>query len=169
VYDYCQSRDLPVLTEASGRRDGPSRPVFFADVLKEFPRLKLIFAHLGYDRRFGEGADAEVIELAQQYEGVAADTSIKLIDVAEGKVSAAEFAGHLRRIGTDRVLYASNFPYVEFLDFSMERAAAAGGEHPQTTGARLSLETFLSLPLTDAERERIAGMNFRRITGLKAP
>jgi hypothetical protein len=165
VYAYCHERDLPILTATSGHPSGNGRPANFAEVLKEFPRLKLIFSHLGYDFRFGQGADAEAVELAGQYENVCADLSIKLIDVASGKVTPEDFVGHLRRFGTDRLMYGSNFPYVEFLDYPMEQASGSDAQ-PQTTGVRASLETFLALPLSDGEREQIASKNFRRITEL---
>ena len=116
VYEYCQSKDIPIFTQADGH-GVPGHPQFFAEVLKEFPRLKLIFAHLGMDPNFGKGADAVVVELAGKYENVYTDASQRLLDVGggqTGKISAEDLVAHLRRIGIDRVLYGTNYPTIEY-------------------------------------------------------
>ncbi|MFB4303883.1 amidohydrolase family protein [Actinomadura sp. NTSP31] len=161
VYDYCAAEGVPILTQAAGFM--PGRPRHYAKALADFPSLKLIFAHLGHDRTFGKGADAEVLELAKTYSGVHTDVSLRLIEVAEGHVSADDMAAHLRAIGTDRVLFGSNWVISEYLWFR-----SRPGVTPQTSHDRLDreLEVLRSLPLSDDELANVAGRNFRRITGL---
>ncbi|MEW2353416.1 amidohydrolase family protein [Spirillospora sp. NPDC029432] len=161
VFDYCASAGVPILTQAAGFM--PGRPRHYAKALGDFPELKLIFAHLGHDRTFGQGADAEVVELANTFPGVHTDVSLRLIEVAEGHVSPEDMAAHLRAIGTDRILFGSNWVISEYLWFR-----ARPGVIPETSHERLDaeLEVLRTLPLTDDERADLAARNFRRITGL---
>jgi len=161
VLELCSRAGIPVLTQAAGFMAG--RPARWADALADFPDLKLVFAHLGHDRTFGEGADADVLELARKYEGVHTDVSLRLIEVAEGHVSAEEMVAHLRAIGTDRVLFGSNWVISEYLWFR-----SRPGVTPETSHDRLDaeLEVLRTLPLTDDELAGLAAGNFRRLTGV---
>jgi predicted TIM-barrel fold metal-dependent hydrolase len=161
VFDYCASAGVPMLTQAAGFM--PGRPRHYAKALEEFPKLKLIFAHFGHDRQFGQGADAEVVELAQTYPGVHTDVSLRLIEVVDGHMSADDLVAHLRAIGTDRVLFGSNWIISEYLWMR-----GRPGIIPETSHDRLDreLEVLKTLPLTDDERADLAERNFRRLTGL---
>jgi predicted TIM-barrel fold metal-dependent hydrolase len=160
VYDYCAGRGIPILSESSGRPGAPGRPANFAAALRAFPRLLLVFAHLGHDPRFGEGADLEVVELAREFEGVHTDLSLRLPEMLRGACTPEQFAAHLRRIGTGRVLYGTNFGFVDTTNADPEHRSEAG---PQTTWARRTLQAFLELPLSTAEREAIAASNFEQL------
>ncbi|NKY43646.1 amidohydrolase family protein [Nocardia cerradoensis] len=161
VFDYCASEGIPILTQASGFMAG--HPRNYTKALQEFPNLQLIFAHLGHNRQFGQGADAEVLELARAFPGVHTDVSLRLIEVADGHIEPEELVAHLRAIGTDRVLFGSNWVISEYLWFR-----ARPGIVPQSSHERLDreLEVLMTLPLTDDERVNIAAGNFRRLTGL---
>jgi predicted TIM-barrel fold metal-dependent hydrolase len=163
VYDYCASAGIPILTQAAGFM--PGSPRHYAKALADFPQLKLIFAHLGHDRQFGHGSDAEVVELAKAYPGVHTDVSLRLIEVADGHVSPEEMVVHLRAIGTDRVLFGSNWVISEYLWLR-----ARPGVTPATSHDRLDreIEVLKALPLTDDERADLAARNFRRLTGLSS-
>ncbi|MHA3021735.1 amidohydrolase family protein [Mycobacterium sp. BMJ-28] len=163
VYDYCASARVPILTQAAGFM--PGRPRNYAKALDDFPELQLVFAHLGHDRSFGQGADGEVLELARTYPGVHTDVSLRLIEVIDGHVSPERMVDHLRAIGTDRVFFGSNWIISEYLWIR-----ARAGALPITSHDRLDreLEVLKTLPLTDDERADIASRNFRRITGLAA-
>jgi predicted TIM-barrel fold metal-dependent hydrolase len=163
VYDHCASAGVPILTQAAGFM--PGHPRYYAKALDDFPKLKLIFAHLGHDRQFGRGADAEVAELARTYPGVHTDVSLRLIEVADGHVSGDDMAAHLRAIGTDRVLFGSNWVISEYLWMRTRP-----GVTPETSHDRLDreLEVLQTLPLTDDERADLAARNFRRLTGLSS-
>jgi predicted TIM-barrel fold metal-dependent hydrolase len=158
VYDWCQSRGVPLLSEAAGRPGAPGRPAYFAEALAEFPKLKLIFAHLGHDPVFGAGADLEVADLAQRYEGVHSDVSLRFIEVAHGEVSPEAMTEHLRRIGTHKVLYGSNYSFVEHMHPSV-------GDAARFSATKDNLAVLFSLPLTDDERRGIASENFKRLVG----
>ena len=160
VYDYLSSEQIPMLSEASGRPGAPGNPAYFAPALAAFPALKLIFAHLGHNPEFGQGADATVADLANQYAGVHTDLSLRLPDVVRGAVTEDEFVAHLRRIGTDRVLYGTNFGFVDTTNLDPDHRPEDG---PQTTWAKRTLEAFLALPLTDSEREAISAGNWKRL------
>ncbi len=162
VYDYCQSNDIPVLSQSAGRPGTPARPAYFTAALDAFPRLKLIFAHMGHNPEFGVGADAEVVDLANRFDNVFTDVSLRFPEVTNGHVSPEEMVAHLRRIGTERVLYGSNFTFVEVLSPDPETAGP-----PQFTRSKQCIEVLKTLPLTQDEREGIASKNFRRVTGLR--
>ena len=160
VYDYCASRAIPILSESSGRPGAPGRPANFAAALRAFPKLVLIFAHLGHHPVFGEGADLEVAELAREFSGVHTDLSLRLPEMLRGACTPERFAAHLRRIGTERVLYGTNFGFVDTTNAAPGPNREPG---PQTSWARRTLEAFLELPLSTSEREAIAATNFERV------
>jgi uncharacterized protein len=114
----------------------PSR---FEAVVSSYPRLKLVLAHLGM------GAEQDTIRLANKYPNVFTDTSLRLHDVGKpGGWSPAEAADMFRRIGVDRVLFASNYPFVSQADY---------------------VDVMERLPLNDDERRRIGSQNFDRVYG----
>jgi predicted TIM-barrel fold metal-dependent hydrolase len=158
VYDWCQSHGVPILSEASGRPGAPGRPALFAEALAEFPRLKLVFAHLGHDPQFGTGADLEVADLAQRFEGVHSDVSLRFIEVAHGEVTPDAMVRHLRAIGTHKVLYGSNYSFLEHMHPSR-------GNGERFTATKDNLRVLHTLPLTDDERRGIASENFKRLVG----
>jgi predicted TIM-barrel fold metal-dependent hydrolase len=160
VYDYVQAHGVPLLSEASGRPGAPGRPARFAKALREFPRLKLVFAHLGHDPVFGQGADLEVAELAQNYGGVFTDLSLRLPEMLNGAFSAADMVAHLRRIGTDRVLFGTNFGFVDTVNPDPQHRPEEG---PQVTWAERTLQAFVDLPLGPEEAEAIASGNWYRL------
>ncbi len=160
VYDALQARRIPLLSEASGRPGSPSRPGRFGAALREFPGLQLVFAHLGHDPVFGEGADQEVVELAQRHEGVFTDLSLRLPEMLNGACSPADMAAHLRRIGTDRVLFGTNYGFVDSINEDPAHKADGG---PQQTWAKRTLRAFLDLPLEEDEVRAIAAGNWRRL------
>ncbi|GAA3383391.1 amidohydrolase family protein [Cryptosporangium minutisporangium] len=161
VLDYCASAGVPILTQAAGFMAG--RPGRWAKPLADFPTLKLIFAHLGHDRTFGQGADAEVLELVRAYPNVHTDVSLRLIEVAEGHVSAEDMVAHLRKLGSDRVLFGSNWVISEYLWMRSRPGVAHPGSHDRLDR---EIEVLKTLPLTDDERTALAAGNFRRLTGL---
>lgn len=114
-------------------------PNRFEEVVKNYPRLKLVLAHLGM------GAEQDTIRLANKYPNVFTDTSLRLHEVGKpGGWSLKETAEMFRRIGVDRVLFASNYPFVSQSDY---------------------VEVMEKLPLTDDERRQIGFMNFDRVYG----
>jgi predicted TIM-barrel fold metal-dependent hydrolase len=160
VYETLQARRIPLLSESSGRPGAPGRPARFDTALREFPRLKLVLAHLGHDPIFGEGADQEVVELAQNHEGVYTDVSLRLPEMINGACSPADMAGHLRRIGTDRVLFGTNYGFVDSINEDPDHKPDGG---PQRTWAERTLRAFLDLPLDEGEAQAVAAGNWDRL------
>lgn len=162
LYDFLQSREIPIQMVTAEWAPGLNRPAHCAEALAEFPKLRMIFSHIGHGREFGKGTDAEFLELTRKYPNVCGDLSLRLPEVAEGHLPPEAMVAHLRRIGTDRILYGSNFPLNEVLHPDMP---PSGGEY-QLTQTLKGLEALATLPLTEDERADIAGRNFRRWVGL---
>ena len=160
LYQWCAEQRVPLLSQASGHV--PCRPASFAEALRVFPDLRLVFSHLGHDSVFGKGADAEVVELAREFAGVHTDLSLRLPEMLQGACTPDEFVEHVRRIGVDRVLYGTNYGFVDTTNSDKDHKSTDG---PQTTWARRNLEAFGALPFTESERALVASENFRRVTG----
>jgi predicted TIM-barrel fold metal-dependent hydrolase len=160
VYDLLRSRQIPLLSEASGRPGAPGRPARFEAALREFPGLKLVLAHLGHDPVFGEGADREVVELARSHEGVHTDLSLRLPEMLTGACSPAAMAAHLRQIGVDRVLFGTNYGFVDSINDDPAHKPEAG---PQQSWAKRTLQAFLDLPLSADEAGAIGSGNWERL------
>ena len=104
-------------------------------MVRSYPRLKLVLAHLGM------GAEQDTIRLANKYPNVYTDTSLRLHEVGQpGGWSPKETAEMFRRIGVDRVLFASNYPFVSQADY---------------------VDVMEKMPLSEDERRRIGAQNLR--------
>jgi predicted TIM-barrel fold metal-dependent hydrolase len=144
IYDLCCDAGLVVLSHSGpGHRGGASAtPAEFAPVLRQWPRLRLVLAHLG-------GASwPETAELADSFPQVVFDLS-EIIEWAgaPNAPSAAELAGLIRHVGADRVMLGSDFPWYD----------------PARTADRVA-----GLPgLGPAERAAILGGTATRFFGLE--
>lgn len=132
IYEAAQGR-LPVLFHIGDNRYDYSSPERLKNVVKRFPRLTVIGAHLVGWSMWDRGA--ELFEGS----GVYADCSSSLY--AMSPEHAAEL---IRKIGTDRVMWGTDYPM---------------------WSAKDELERFAKLPLTDEERENILGKNALRLLG----
>ncbi len=132
IYEAAQGR-LPVLFHIGDNRYDYSSPERLMNVVKRFPRLTVIGAHLVGWSMWDRGA--ELFEGS----GVYADCSSSLY--AMSSEHAAEL---IRKIGTDRVMWGTDYPM---------------------WSAKDELERFAKLPLTDEERENILGKNALRLLG----
>jgi uncharacterized protein len=145
IYDLCCDAGLVVLSHSGpGHRGGASAmPAEFAPVLRQWPRLRLVLAHLG-------GASwTETAELADSFPQVVFDLS-EIIEWAgaSNAPSAADLAGLIRHVGADRVMLGSDFPWYD----------------PARTADRVA-----GLPgLGPAERAAILGGTATRFFGLEA-
>ena len=143
TFETCAELNVPVVAHA-----GPSRgsvqfgePAAFAGVLQRFPGLKLVLAHLG------GGAWSQVERFARDFPNAYFDCSeILHWTGANGAPTPNRLARLIRDIGTQRVLFGSDFPWYE-LDASIELLD------------RLPL-------LTDEEKAAIAGLNAARLLGI---
>jgi predicted TIM-barrel fold metal-dependent hydrolase len=164
LYEYCVAEEFPVLSETGGHSPY-CRPAGFAGALRRFPQLRLVFAHCGHDRRLGGPLDEEVLQLAAAYDGVHGDTSLRLHEVADGTLEPEDMVAFLRRIGTDRVMFGTNYVFCDLLPEGPGHRPAPEHVDPRFTQAWKSVEVLKMLPLRDEEREALAAGNFRRLTG----
>lgn len=168
LYEHCVAEGIPVLTETGGHSPH-CRPAGFAGALRRFPTLQLVFAHCGHDRTFGGPLDQEFLDLAAQYEHVYGDTSLRLHEVADGTLPPEELVAFLRRVGTDRVMFGTNYVFCDLLPQRPEHRPAPEHVDSRFTQAWKSVEVLKTLPLTDDERTALAAGNFKRLTGFAVP
>jgi predicted TIM-barrel fold metal-dependent hydrolase len=143
IYETCVELGLTVLSH-SGQTRGSSPaadPFAFAPVMERFPDLHLLLAHLG-------GASwRQVAPFAAAYPAVSFDLcEIIAWTGAPGAPSADELGRLIRGIGSERVLFGTDFPWYE-LDRTVDQ--------------------LMALPhLSDEERRGILGENAIRRMGL---
>ena len=133
IYELAEENGLPILFHIGDPRQDYSAPERLLKVVEKFPKLKAIGAHLCGWTMWDRG-----VELLE-HSGVYADCSSTLYAIEPEH--AAEL---IRRIGTDRVLWGTDYPM---------------------WGAKEELERFSRLPLTEQERENILGLNLLRLLG----
>jgi predicted TIM-barrel fold metal-dependent hydrolase len=143
VVAACVAHDLPLLSQSGsgglppvGPRGPFGRPAAFGPVLAAHPALRLILAHLG------RGADEELVELFAAHPGVVADTSLRLGSPHDAEPwSPGPIRDLIRRLGPERVLYGTNYPIVDPVEYR---------------------ERFEELGLSAAERELVGAANARQ-------
>ena len=124
---------FPLDTESSEH----SRPRAFTRVLQAFPRLTLVLAHLG------EGYLEESLAMAAKYPNLFFDCSAAVSGTVQPpSLSDDEAADVIRRLGVDRVLFGSDWPWF----------------HPLRDRERIE-----ALPFSDSEKGLILGENARRV------
>ncbi len=140
VYECCRALKMPICFHAGVDvgypRDMAAMPKASADLLRDFPDLVMVFAHLG-----GYSVWDDVITyLAGRGENVYFDTS------AVNWTIDPEFAARLiRKHGADRVLFGSDCPW----------------ESPKTAAQFIE-----SLDLPDDQKEMIFSKNALRLLGI---
>lgn len=140
VWDLARQLGVFVLAEsgAGSFRGRPpyGHPARFEAVLEAYPDVRIMLAHLGI------GAEEEVARLTARYPNLYADISMRLPPSAWAHWDPDEAVAWMRRIGTDRVVYGSNYPLVDPVGFA---------------------ETFRSLALSEDEQADIAWRNAEKL------
>jgi predicted TIM-barrel fold metal-dependent hydrolase len=165
MYEKCQQLGMPILSDSgpwphsylvfmypnplgyklSEEDKNYAEPQRWAKVLKAFPKLTVILAHLGsawWDER---------VELAQQFPNVYFDTSQgfsapdQLPVVARRSLAEEDAVRIFRKIGVSRIMFGTDLPGIPL--------------QPQ-------LEQLLRLPLTEEEKQMILSQNAKRILKL---
>ncbi len=143
VYETCLELGIPVLSH-SGPARGPDQfaePRAFAGLLREYPRLTVVLAHLG------GAAWRQTLEVARSYPNASFDCC-EVIEWTGGSAAATdeELAQLIKGIGPERVMMGTDFPWYD-LDHTARRV--------------------MDLPLlASEEKEGILGANAVRILGL---
>ncbi len=113
VYDRAQALGLPIIfhsgTFPQGQQTGDhAHPRHFPEVLSAFPRLTAVMAHLAW------GDFAACADLASAYPNVFFDCCGVINGTAkQPALSDEEAATALRRVGTDRVMFGSDYPWFD--------------------------------------------------------
>jgi predicted TIM-barrel fold metal-dependent hydrolase len=136
VWRCARDHGVFVLSQAGGTRrvdeeHAWGRPAYFDLVLRSYPSVTVQLAHLGI------GAEVEVAVLTNRYPNVVADTSMQL-----GVMQSDDLVATIRNIGSDRVLFGTNYPLVDQGD---------------------CVAMFEALPLTEDERHAIGYENASRL------
>jgi uncharacterized protein len=143
MYELCADAGLIVLSHSGpghAGAAGSARPGDFAPVLRKWPDLRLVLAHLG-------GASwRETAALAADFPQLVFDLS-EIIEWAGAPhaPTAAELSALIREVGADRVMLGSDFPWYDPLRTAdrvsglpglsaAERAAILGGTAMQVFG-----------------------------------
>lgn len=164
LYDYLQAQEIPLQVQSGDIPGTCSNPALFGKAFADFPKMKVIFSHMGHAAKLGEGSDAEFRDLARQYDNVCGDLSERLLEVVDGHITAEQLVQFIRDVGTDRVMYGSNNSLIELVRPDADRGPE---DPPQIKRTLQSLEAFAELPLTAVEQQRIAASNFREFVNLQ--
>ncbi|MFH0847248.1 MAG: amidohydrolase family protein [Chloroflexota bacterium] len=140
IYEKCEAVNLPIIFHSGkmmvkGLPDY-ARPDLFQEVLKAFPKLKVVLAHMG------GGFWKEALKLAHAFpQNVFFDTAIAVsgAPIPDFLRLTDEMAVKMiREIGAHRVMFGSDFPWID---------------------PTADIERIKSLPLTDEEKQMILGEN----------
>jgi uncharacterized protein len=144
IYEACVELGIPVLSHSGSARGGATygEPSAFAAVLRRFPDLTLVLAHLG------GGAWRQTAALAEAFPQVAFDLcEIIAWTGAPNAPTSRELAKLILDIGPERVMLGTDFPWYDLAD----------------TASRV-----MDLPLLSREQKTaILGANAARILRLK--
>ncbi len=145
VYERAQELGLPVIfhSGAGAYAPGPTdyaHPGHFPELLSAFPRLTVVMAHLAF------GDFAACADLARAHANIFFDCCF-VINGTEKRPSLSdeEAAAALRRVGVERVMFGSDYPWFD----------------PILDAARIQ-----RLSLTDAEKRAVLHDNAVRVLAL---
>lgn len=143
IYRACVDLGIVVLAHSGPARGGEpfGEPRGFGEVLRAFPDLTLVLAHMG------GGAWTQTLELAQSFPNACFDCC-EIIEWtgAERAPTDQDLARLIQAIGSDRVMLGTDFPW-----YDLDRTA----------------ERVMALPLLSQEqKEAILGQNAVRILRL---
>lgn len=140
VWRLAVQNDVPVLSESGalgyGEHGAWGHPRNFETVLRSYPTLRLQLAHLG------QGAEDDMAKLVQLSDTIITDTALRLGGMGDDGPDPVEFAELIRRIGTDKVAFGTNYPIVDQARYA---------------------QALRDLPLSDAELQLVGHDNAARL------
>ena len=143
LYATCRELGVPIIAHSGPDRDneGFAEPQAFARMLKAFPEVRVVLAHLG------GGTWHQALEIAQTYPNAYFDCC-EIMEWTDSPIGPSEkqLGQLIKDIGPQRVMMGSDFPWYD-LDHSIDRV--------------------MSLPvLSTEEKTGIIGANAVAILGL---
>ena len=144
VYEEAQRLGLPVISHSGlhfdARLPAYASPTAFLEMLEAFPRLTVVLAHLGH------GFLDDSFTMAARYPTLFFDCSYVVEGSADPPlISDQDAVAIFRRLGMDRVLFGSDWPW----------------GHPLRDAQRVS-----RLPLSEDEKRLVLAGNARRVLGV---
>lgn len=144
MFEEAQRQRLPIISHSGlsfdARLPAYASPSAFGPVLDQFPDLTLVLAHLGH------GFLDQSFEMSERYPNLVFDCSYIVEGTTDPPVlSDEDVVAIFRRLGTERVLFGSDWPW----------------GHPLRDAERIK-----RLPLSDDEKRLILSENARRLLGL---
>jgi predicted TIM-barrel fold metal-dependent hydrolase len=145
IFEACVEARLPLLSQSGrGSGAGPSpgsdpwgHPGYWFDPLARHPELTVILAHMAH------GFEDTLSDLLEVRPNACTDTSMRLSGLGKpDRPTAQDLVATIRRLGVDRVLFGTNYPFVNPVVYA---------------------EVFASLPLGPDERDAIAHGNYERV------
>jgi len=115
IYELCESHGLPILMHTGDYRYDNSNPDRMVPVLKAFPRLIMVGAHLG-----GWSVWDEAAEKLSRYENLYVDTSSSFGFLTDEKMKELILA-----FGIDKVMFATDYPMWDASD-ELKRLTSLG-------------------------------------------
>lgn len=137
MYELCQYHNLPMLIHTGDYRYDYSNPNRVEPVLKNFPHLVMIGAHLG-----GWSVCTEASEKLAKYENLFVDCSSTFPFTTDHDAALEA----INRYGTDRVMFGSDYPM---------------------WSPKNELDFFMRLDFTDAERRKMLKDTAKQIFNLR--
>lgn len=143
MYRLCEEKGLTLLVHAGDRRYSNSNPENLLPILKAFPSLTVVAAHMG-----GWSVWDEAVNKLAGIENLYVDSSSSFMTVEKDEVlpevyylSPLKAREYVERFGTDRVLFGTDYPM---------------------WSPKAEVDTFLSLGFTDAEYEKMFSENAKK-------
>ena len=136
IYELCEERGLPMLIHTGDSRYDYSNPNRLIPILDIYDRLTIVGAHFG-----GWSMWEKASELLWEKKNFYVDCCSSFYALSDEKIVEI-----IRRYGTDRVLFGSDYPMW----------------NPKT-----ELERLMALPLTDEEKEKILSFNAVKVFGIE--
>ncbi len=100
IYQWAQKKGFPILVHTGDTRYTTSRPEKMAKVLKAFPALQVVCAHLG-----GWSQWEEAYKILSPFENAWVDTSSSLYALSPQKAKKI-----IENYGSERVLFGTDYP-----------------------------------------------------------
>ncbi len=142
IFELAQERGIPIISHGGLSGDDPEgkycSPKNFENILRMFPKLKLIIAHLAYPQT------GELVNLAEKFDNLYTDISFVL---RNSSLSDNELSEIMSKFGTERVLFGSDFPWSD---------------------PEVDVDRLLKLRLSEKELDSIANQNAVKIFDLDA-